>query len=307
MYKVLAFYDISSVENPQQKVAEWHQYFKDKDVRGRIYIAHEGINAQMSCHESVDCLDWMKEQFPGADVKIHQYDEHPFARLAIKERKQLVALDRPVDFSKQAQHATPEEWKSMLDEGDAETLVLDVRNDYEWDVGHFSGAEKPRMDTFREFDALAEKLSQIKDKNTRILMYCTGGIRCEFFSPLLKERGFDNLFQLKGGVIGYGLHEGNKHWEGNLFVFDDRMVIPLSEEKQPSIAKCRLCSIPADTYYNCACMDCNELFTSCPSCADELKGCCSKECVDAPRRRPFDVMDRVRPYRKLTQREKEIL
>ena len=307
MYKVFAFYDITPVENPQEKVAAWHQYFKNKDVKGRIYIAHEGINAQMSCHESVECEAWIKEQFPNTDIKVHHYDEHPFARLTIKERKQLVALDRPVDFSLQAKHATPEEWKTMLESRDEETIILDVRNDYEWDVGHFEGAQKPKMDTFREFDALAEKLAETKDKNTRILMYCTGGIRCEFFSPLLKERGFNNLFQLKGGVIGYGLHEGHDHWKGNLFVFDDRMVVPLAEEKQAPIAKCHQCGIPSDTYYNCACMDCNELFTSCPSCASALKGCCSEKCMEAPRLRAFQPSERVRPYRRLTQLEKAIL
>lgn len=301
MYHVLAFYDITPVENPEEKVALWKRFFKDKDVKGRIYIAHEGINAQMSCHESVDCLSWIKMQFPLADLKIHHYDEHPFARLAIKVRRQLVALDRPVDFSCQASHATPEQWKSMMAEKDQETIVLDVRNDYEWEVGHFEGAEKPKADTFREFEALADRLAATKDKNARILMYCTGGIRCEFFSPLLKERGFNHLFQLKGGVIGYGLHEGDDYWKGNLFVFDDRMVVPLAEEKKAPIATCRHCATPSDTYYNCACMDCNELFTSCPSCAEKLKGCCSDECVEAPRRRPFNPTDRVRPYRRLSK------
>ncbi|MBP9841684.1 MAG: rhodanese-related sulfurtransferase [Simkaniaceae bacterium] len=307
MYKVLAFYDITPVANPEEMVAEWHRYFKDKDVKGRIYIAHEGINAQMSCHEGVDCFDWIKAQFPSADIKIHVYDEHPFARLTIKVRKQLVALDRPVDFSMQATHATPQEWNEMLKDQKEETIVLDVRNGYEWEVGHFVGAEKPHLDTFREFDALAEQLAQTKDKNTRILMCCTGGIRCEFFSPLLKERGFNNLFQLKGGIIGYGLHQGNELWEGNLFVFDDRMVVPLTEERQPPIAKCHHCGSPSDTYYNCACMDCNELFISCPCCAEQLEGCCSEECVEAPKRRPFNKEERVRPYRRLTRAEKEKL
>lgn len=307
MYKVLAFYDFIPVSEPKAMVKKWLTHFKDQDVRGRIYISEEGINAQMSTHEDLDVTPWILEQFPNADIKVHMYDEHPFARLQIKYRKQLVALDMKVDVNNCAKHVSAKEWKEMLDENDPKTLVLDVRNEYEWEVGHFKGALEPKMDTFREFPAFAEKIANEVDKDTRILMYCTGGIRCELFSPMLKEKGFEKVFQLKGGVIRYGNEEGSKHWDGKLFVFDDRMTVPLSNEETKTISHCHECGCEAETFYNCAHMDCNDLFISCPSCAEKLQGCCSKECTTAERVRTFKKDERVRPYRRLTESEKEEL
>ena len=131
------------------------------------------------------------------------------------------------------------------------------------------------------------------------MMYCTGGIRCESYSALLKKEGFEQVYQLDGGVINYGLEEGNKHWKGRLFVFDDRLSVPISEEGQETlISHCHQCDTPTDVYYNCANMDCNALFLSCPTCAEKLAGCCSAECVEAPRVRPFEKKERPKPFRK---------
>lgn len=307
MYKVLAFYDFTPIQDPHGRVKKWLAYFKGQDVRGRIYMSEEGINAQMSTHESIDCNDWILEQFPNADIKMQMYDEHPFARLQIKYREQLVALDQKVDVSNCAEHVSAKQWREMLDEGDLKTLVIDVRNEYEWEVGHFEGATQPKMHTFREFPSFAEKIANEVDKDTRIMMYCTGGIRCELFSPMLIEKGFNKVYQLKGGVIRYGLEEGSKHWKGKLFVFDDRMAIPLSEEETETISHCHACGCPAETFYNCAHMDCNELFISCESCADKLHGCCSEACTHAKRLRKFEKTKRVRPYRRLSAEEKEEL
>lgn len=307
MYKVLAFYDFTPVSDPKAMVKKWLVHFKDQDVRGRIYISEEGINAQMSTHESIQPEGWILEQFPNADIKVHMYDEHPFARLQIKYREQLVALDLKVDMSHRATHVSAREWAEMLDEEDPKTLVLDVRNEYEWEVGHFKGALEPKMDTFREFPAFAEKIANEVDKDTRILMYCTGGIRCELFSPMLLEKGFEKVYQLKGGVIRYGNEVGSKHWDGKLFVFDDRMTVPLSDEITKTISHCHKCEVETETFYNCAHMDCNDLFISCAKCAEDLQGCCSNECTKAERVRTFKKNERVRPYRRLTEAEKEEL
>ena len=111
------------------------------------------------------------------------------------------------------------------------TLILDVRNDYEWKIGRFEGSELPPLETFREFPAYAKKLKEERDpKTTSVMMYCTGGIRCEFFSALMKKEGFEKVVQLDGGVIHYGLKEGSDHWEGKLFVFDDRLAVPMGEK-----------------------------------------------------------------------------
>jgi UPF0176 protein len=127
-------------------------------------------------------------------------------------------------------------------------------------------------------------------------MYCTGGIRCELFSPLLKKEGFEQLFQLHGGIIRYGEEEKSKHWLGKLFVFDDRLSIPISTEDAEPIGKCHHCATTIEQYYNCANMDCNELFLCCEECLKAHKGCCSSDCAQAKRVRPFQMSHK--PFRK---------
>ena len=136
------------------------------------------------------------------------------------------------------------------------------------------------------------------------MMYCTGGIRCELYSALLKDEGFETVYQLKGGVIQYGLQEGKQHWRGKLFVFDDRMVVPISGDNDEVISKCRFCDEKSDTYYNCANMDCNELFIACPKCVSARKACCSENCLEHGRVRAFHSDARPKPFRKLSKDQK---
>jgi UPF0176 protein len=153
---------------------------------------------------------------------------------------------------------------------------------------------------FRKFPEYAKELKETKDpKTTKVMMYCTGGIRCELYSALLKKEGFENVYQLQGGVIKYGLEQGAEGWLGKLFVFDDRLSVPISDkEEAPIIAVCGHCSAKVETYYNCANMDCNEFFLSCPTCAEIFQGCCCKECQTAPRLRPFERGVRPKPFRR---------
>jgi len=178
-------------------------------------------------------------------------------------------------------------------------VIIDVRNAYESEIGHFEGAHLPKLGTFRQFPEYARELKQDYDpESTKVMMYCTGGIRCELYSALMKKEGFVNVVQLEGGVINYGLNEGNEQWRGKLFVFDDRLAVPIDGKEAETISSCRQCSEPSDTYYNCANMDCNELFLSCPSCAEAFLGCCSQLCQSAPRLRSFIKTDRPKPFRK---------
>ncbi len=129
-------------------------------------------------------------------------------------------------------------------------------------------------------------------------MYCTGGIRCELYSSILKERGFDNVFQLQGGIINYGLEQGSKHWNGKVFVFDDRLAVPISDEPTKIIGTCHHCNTPNESYLNCANIDCNNLFLCCPECLQKLQGCCSENCKHAERVRPFHQESAHKPFRK---------
>lgn len=303
-YLVLAYYFFTQIEDPARDVL-WHkEFFSARDAQGRIYLSQEGINGQISASPAAAdaYMQWLKSdsRFQGVEFKIHTWHEHCFPRMTIKMRPQLVALDAKVDLSQTGTRLSPEEWRAMLESRDAETLLLDVRNSYEWDIGHFEGANLPQLETFRQFPAYVRQLKEERDlKKTKIMMYCTGGIRCELYSALMKQEGFEHVYQLDGGIIKYGLEEGSKLWRGKLFVFDDRLSVPVSpQETSEVISVCKQCQTPTDLYFNCANMDCNELFLSCPSCADTTAGCCTASCKKAPRVRPFVKQDRPKPFRR---------
>jgi UPF0176 protein len=311
-YAVLAYYRYVDVEDPHGLIREHQKLLGSLDAKGRIYISAEGINGQMSIAESdmQQYIDWMHtlSPFKGLEFKVHEHPEHAFAKMTVKYREQLAALDEKVDWKNTGEHVSPADWKKMLENRDDDTLLLDVRNDYEWRVGHFAGATLPKLEQFREFPAYADELKEEHDpKKTKVMMYCTGGIRCEIYSALMKDRGFDEVYQLDGGVIKYGLEEGKKHWDGNLFVFDDRMVVPLDGEDAPPIDTCHTCGVPSDVYYNCANMDCNALFVSCNTCNEKHKGCCGADCETAPRVRPYQTEQHPKPFRKLPFEEKQQL
>lgn len=311
---VIAYYVIEEVQDPQKVIKSHKKFLETLDSKGRIYIGPQGVNAQISLAKKdlKVYLDYLKSEplYQSAEIKMHEDSEHRFAKLIVKYRKEIVALGEDVDFSKRGEYITPKQWKKKLDAKSDDTIIIDVRNNYESEVGYFEGALKPDKRTFREFIEYADKLAtNTKDKEKKtVLMYCTGGIRCEFYSPVMKERGFDNVFQLQGGVIAYGLQEGKKHWKGKLFVFDDRLVVPISEGNDETISHCKFCNTLSDLFYNCANMDCNDLFLSCKDCATKHKGCCSDQCIDAPRVRSMDLSaGRPAPFRKLPFEKKQAL
>ncbi len=299
---VLAFYKYVEIEDAQLEVKTHKKFFENKDITSRIYISEEGINGQMSASQkdAKEYIDWMhsRPEFNDVNFKLHYWHEQVFPKQTVKYRKQLVAIEESVDVANTGTHLSPKEWKEML-ETSSDHILIDVRNDYEWEVGHFDGAELPKCATFREFKEYADNLEATTDKKKPVMMYCTGGIRCEIYSAVLKEKGFEHVYQLDGGVINYGLKEGTKKWLGKLFVFDDRLTVPISdEENSEAISKCRKCSCITDNYYNCANMDCNELFICCKDCLETLKGCCSEGCIDAPRVRPYQQQNPHKPFRK---------
>lgn len=316
-YWVLAFYKFTSIENPQQEVARQKKYLKELDSSGRIYISEQGINAQCCLlgSDAQKYIDWLKsdERYADVLVKVQYWHEHCFPRLTVKYREQLAALDKPFDINNTGTHLSPEDWKKMLDQAEErgeKPLLLDVRNQYEYELGHFEGSVAPNCKTFREYNNFFEKVREEHGEDTPVMMCCTGGIRCEIYSSLMKDHGFKNIYQLDGGIINYGEKVGAKHWKGKLFVFDDRMSVPISEKEQaPVIAKCHFCNEPSEHYYNCADMDCNHLFIACDACLEEYEGCCGKECMSAPRKRPLEHQTFPKPFRKwyVYAKEKEDL
>lgn len=301
-YLIVAFYHLVSIEDPEAEIKKHRAFLADRDVRSRIYISEGGINCQMSAasHVAREYMDWLtgRPEFQTAKFKVDPHEIHVFPKFIIKYRKQLVAFDAEVDLTNRGEHVSPKEWKEMLDKEDGH-VVLDIRNDYEWEVGRFSGADRPPCQTSRGFKEYAKKLKdKIDPKKTPVMMYCTGGIRCELFSAILKADGFEKIYQLDGGVINYGHKQGSDHWKGKLFVFDDRMVASISEEKSPVVGTCHHCDVANEAYYNCANMDCNELFLCCQECLKKFAGCCQESCIHAKRVRPYHHQDAHKPFRK---------
>lgn len=284
--KTISFYHYFPINEPKQfRDTLYQELFKMK-VFGRIYIANEGINAQCSIPESH--FDSMKnylysiESLRGVRLNIAIDDDgKSFWVLKVKVREKIVAdgIDNPsFDMRNKGRYVNAEVFNQLTD--DPDTLVIDMRNHYEYEVGHFADAIEIPSDTFREqLPMSANMLADHKDKN--IIMYCTGGIRCEKASAYLLHKGFQNVFHLEGGIIQYVntvREKGIKNkFLGKNFVFDDRLGERVGEEV---IAKCHQCGKSADTHTNCFNDGCHLLFIQCEDCAKEHEGCCSKECRD---------------------------
>ena len=298
-FLILAFYYLVPVANPAKLVQEFFEHFSGTDCKGRIYIAQQGINATVSapCSEASRFMKWLAthpkllsdQAWNALEFKVEETEGHIFARLTVKQKKELVALDKEISFSERGEAISPARWKKMMEE-EKDLLILDIRNDYEWELGHFEGARKPVCTTFRDFKEFAKNVAlEIDPEHTKVMTYCTGGIRCEFFSSLLKENGIKNVYQLDGGIIKYGIEEKSAHWLGKLFVFDDRLSADISDRRAPPIGTCYHCHETAEKYYNCADMNCNTLFLCCPSCLEKYKGCCKEVCASASRLRPYKL------------------
>ncbi len=307
---VLTFYLIKPIANPSAVIKSFKLFMDRHDMKGRIYVNETGINAQLSILKTQACafLDWYLSDVRFENTKIQKTAcfEHAFPKKTVKYRKELVALGKKVDLSKRGRYLSAVQWQQMLSERDKNRVILDVRNHYEWEVGHFAGAEKPLCKTFSSFPHLVGQIKGKQDpKKTSVLMYCTGGIRCEFYSCLIKEQGYEKVYQLKGGVIGYGQEVGNAHWKGSLFVFDDRLVVPIAKQENEVISQCFRCKQKTNRYYNCANMQCNALILACAPCYQELLGCCSSACAHSPMRREVADYTKARPFRKLSWEEKQ--
>jgi predicted sulfurtransferase len=304
-YCVVNFYHLVDISDPQDMIERHREYMKDKDVRGRIYISEQGVNAQYGGEttDAVGYAKWLIEHEPKFDTLVYSVDlveEHMFPKLRLQYKPNLISLAGgmctiPVtDPTARATKVKPSDWKSMLANGinGKRPIVLDVRNSYEWDAGHFEGAERPLEDNFHETptestnDHVPKYLENI-EPDTPVMMYCTGGIRCDVYSTYLKQKGYDNLYTLEGGIQNYMKSEGLQHWKGSLYVFDGRMAIrPNKDRAEPlePVADCTLCGDKAILpHLNCANVDCNKLFLACQRCQDSFKGCCCESCMDAPR------------------------
>jgi UPF0176 protein len=280
----ISFYKYAKIGNPQVFRDHIYLHFNDLGVLGRIYVAGEGINAQISVPSDqlgaftshlndITFLENVRLNYAVED------DGKSFFKLAIKVKDKIVAdglEDDIFDITTPADYLDVEAFNKLTE--NPETVIVDMRNHYESEVGHFEGAWCPDVDTFREqLPVVVEELQDKKDKP--VVMYCTGGIRCEKASAYMKYNGFENVYHLEGGIIKYSRDAKEKGLDnkfiGKNFVFDERLHERITDDV---IANCHQCGEPFDDHINCKNKACNLLFIQCPSCAEKYSECCSEEC-----------------------------
>ncbi|KAG5041847.1 hypothetical protein JHK85_014323 [Glycine max] len=302
-FVVVNFYHFVFIQDPQAEVDKHRSFLQLEglDINGRLYLNEQGINAQYSgpSKDAMTYVNWLRKDNRFSDILVQispSEKGHTFPTLKLRYKPSLVQFEGGMshlsllDPSMRAIPLSPSEWRDRLesinktdltakDNSNRNYILLDVRNGYEWDIGHFRGAQRPSVDCFRntsfglsrEEITASDPLSNVDKEKANILMYCTGGIRCDVYSSILRQQGFQNLYTLKGGVSHYLKNEGPAEWVGNLFVFDSRLSLPPSiyytgatteAESTPvsgddNFAKCYVCSLEVSElrHRNCANLD----------------------------------------------------
>ncbi|MEO6046915.1 MAG: rhodanese-related sulfurtransferase [Candidatus Kapaibacterium sp.] len=288
-YRVLLYYKYVRIDEPESYTALHLAFCKSLGVRGRILIASEGINGTIS--GTVDQTNAymyalrMDPRFAATEFKIDEVDDHTFRKMHVRYRKEIVTMGLEDDIDPNAvtgRHLAPAEFHEALQRDDV--IVIDARNTYEYDLGHFRNAIRPDVGTFKEFPQwVRENLSAYKDKT--ILTYCTGGIRCEKFSGFLVREGFSDVAQLHGGIVSYGkdAETRGRLFDGKCYVFDERVAVPINAEEERVISHCLHCGAISDRYVNCANLDCDTQFFCCQACELPNRRSCSEPCQSAER------------------------
>lgn len=290
-YKVLLYYMYVPIENGEEYAQEHLAFCKELGLKGRILIADEGING--TCSGTVEQTDryieHMKADPRFADMifKIDESDEHAFKKMKVRYRPELVTLRLENDINPNkstGKYLSAKEFYESLN--DEDTVVLDARNDYEYDLGHFRGAIRPDITNFRDLPKwVQDNKEMLGDK--KIVTYCTGGIRCEKFSGWLLEEGFEDVAQLHGGIVTYGKDpevQGDL-WDGQLYVFDERIAVPVNQKEHVVVGKDYYTGEPCERYVNCANPECNKKILCSEENEHKYLRSCSDHCRTHPRNR----------------------
>lgn len=286
--RTVSFYRYVNIDAPTQMRDELYREWSDLKILGRVYVAREGINAQINVPEP----NWdrflanleSRKEFQDMPLKIAVEDYESFYKLIIKVKKKIVAdglNDGTFDTTNVGRHLTAKEFNEALE--DPDTVVVDMRNHYESEIGHFEKAFCPDADTFREeLPIVIDTLKEKKDK--KVLLYCTGGVRCEKASAYLRHEGFQDVNQLYGGIINY-FHQCKQEglpvkFRGKNFVFDERMGEKITDD---ILSQCHQCGAPCDTHTNCKNDACHLLFIQCEECKQKFENCCTPRCQEIAR------------------------
>lgn len=296
----ISFYQYAHLGNPSIFRNHLFINWNELDVLGRIYVANEGINAQLSVpaenfetfKNHLDSIAFLK------DVRLNiaiEQNNKSFLKLKVKVRRKILAdglNDKTFDVTNKGVHVNAAKFNELIE--DPDTVLVDMRNHYESEIGHFKNAITPDVDTFRDSLDIIEKNLEDHKEDKKLVMYCTGGIRCEKASAYYKHKGFKNVFQLEGGIIEYARQAKKENLEnmfiGKNFVFDHRRSERISEEV---VAQCHQCGKSCDTHVNCANEACHLLFIQCQECAEKMTNCCSEGCKEI-HALPFEEQKRLR-------------
>ena len=284
-YRVLLYYKYTTIDDPDTFATEHLAFCKEHNLKGRILVSTEGINGTLSgTKEDTDkYIEHMHadERFKDMTFKIDETEGHAFKKMHVRPRKEIVALGLEDDVDPRVttgKYYSPSEFKAALEDDD--TVILDARNDYEFDLGHFRGAIRPDITRFRDLpDWIRENKEKLDGKN--IVTYCTGGIRCEKFSGWLVKEGFENVGQLHGGIATYGKDPETKgeYWDGKMYVFDERISVDVNHVDKTVIGKEHFDGTPCERYINCANPECNKQILVSEENEAKYLGACSYDCA----------------------------
>lgn len=282
-FQVLLFYKFAHISNPEALAGTHREFCRTHNLRGRILIAAEGINGTVSgsLKNAQAYINWLKSDphFEDIEFKIDPSTGHVFEKMFIRVRREIVTLGLQ-DVNPEHETAPslePKDFASAM--RDPDTVLLDIRNDYEYEVGHFHNAIRPNVGAFKEFPSWIEEHKELLESK-KILTYCTGGIRCEKLTSYLLKSGFKKVFQLKGGIVNYSKdpHTLGSDFDGRCYVFDQRISVPVNHVNPTIISRCHHCQRPCEEYVNCANLDCHVRFFCCEECARVHLRSCSAAC-----------------------------
>jgi len=290
-YRVLLYYMYVPIDQPEEFTQEHKNLCQELGLKGRIIIASEGINGTVSgtVEQTDRYMETMKRdpRFTDMIFKIDEADKHAFPKLKVRHRQELVTLRLEDDVNPNeltGKHLKPQEFYESIN--DKDTVILDARNDYEYDLGHFRGAIRPDVENFRDLPQwVRENKDLLEDK--KIVTYCTGGIRCEKFSGWLLKEGFKDVSQLDGGIVMYGKDPKvqGELWDGQLYVFDDRIGVSVNQKEHVVVGRDYFTGEPCERYVNCANPECNKKILCSEENEHKYMRSCSSECRTHPRNR----------------------
>jgi len=294
--QIILFYKFQEIKNLEYFARKQRRFCDQLEVLGKILIAKEGINGSISgSKEQIEKYKNFLLSISGFnDIRFKEESalEHPFTKMHVRIRKEIVTLKKSLNLENKGKYITPKEFFD-LHETREDFIILDARNDYEYKLGRFKNAINSNIKTFREFPKFVNTFKKNKEnKKKKIIMYCTGGIRCEKASAYMIEDGFTNIYQLEGGIINFCQQFPNTLWDGKCFVFDKRLMTDINQSNKP-ITHCEYCNLLSDLYRNCKNLECDKLFIMCVKCQEKFHGCCSEKCL-----REFEEYARERAMRK---------